>query len=482
MRIIVRYKFLAILVMLFFVLQIKAQQNNTLFLMHELPQSNIVNPAVQIPCKLYIAIPLIGSTHINAYSSGFSFNDIFEKGSDDIFYIKPENIVDKANKYEIIATETHLTLLSFGYKFKQNYFTFSINEKINTYQLFSKNLASFIIHGNSQFEGKNADFGNLRVNGNHYREYAFGWSRNINEKLQLGFKLKLLYGKANIYTNPSIINLYTDKNTFNLNLVSSIDTYTSLPAEFNTNSKNQVNDVHLPKDFNKKEYLMNTDNKGAGFDFGMIYEINEDYTLSASLLDIGKINWQGNLNHLQSRGSLDVTGSTFQNGLNDANEFSDTLLTVFRPKLYTKNYSSPLVPNTYIGLTRNINDWINVGSVYHAEFFKKRIHSSFTFSANTELINKHLYSSVSYTLQNNQFNNIGIGIGAKVGSVHFHAISDNIPAFFSLLDARNVNLRFGISILTGCGKEKSRQGTKNLPGALPCYKSPYSKSTKRPKR
>ena len=55
----------------------KGQQNNTFYLMHEVPQSNFLNPAVQIKCKWFVAIPALGSTHINISNSTFSFNELF---------------------------------------------------------------------------------------------------------------------------------------------------------------------------------------------------------------------------------------------------------------------------------------------------------------------------------------------------------------------------------------------------------------------
>ena len=35
----------------------RAQQANTLYLMHAVPQSNLLNPAVQIQCRYYVGIP-----------------------------------------------------------------------------------------------------------------------------------------------------------------------------------------------------------------------------------------------------------------------------------------------------------------------------------------------------------------------------------------------------------------------------------------
>ena len=37
-----------------------SQQSNTLYMMHDVPQSNLLNPAVQLNCKLFIGVPQPG--------------------------------------------------------------------------------------------------------------------------------------------------------------------------------------------------------------------------------------------------------------------------------------------------------------------------------------------------------------------------------------------------------------------------------------
>lgn len=453
--------------------QLKAQQNNTLFLMHDLPQSNIVNPAVPIECKLFIGIPGIGSTHINGYSTGFSYNDILLPSGDDSLRYDFNRALNKFGNTEMVATQTHLSLLSVGYKTGPNYFTFSANEKVNSYTFISKNAALLIHGGNTQFEGRNTQMNGTRPNALHYREYALGWARQMDEKLSLGFRVKLLFGKSNIYTKPINLSLYTHPITFETFVSGSGEIYTSLPVDVIREPDGKLETMDWQQDIGARNYMMNSENMGFGTDFGFVYQMNEKTTLSGSLLDIGYIKWKKDAYHMSSSGSMDITAQAIEDGLANLNDVTDSLRNVFTPRIDNESYLSPLVPAMYLGVSHTLNSWLNAGAVFHTEVYQNRLHPSFTLSGNAA-ITRNIYGSASYTLQNGEFNNLGAGIGAKFGILHLHAVSDNIPAFFDLGAAKSVNLRFGVALLFGCGREKKKKiSDDNGIRALPCFTDPY---------
>ncbi len=470
------YKTIVLIILLLAFLISKGQQNNTLFLMHDLPQANITNPAVSINCKLFIGIPLIGSTQLNAYSTGFAFNDIFERYNGDSLRFNPDKTLDKFSKYEIISSELHLSLISIGYKIKNNYYTFSINEKFNFYSILSKNALLLANEGNSQFIGKNTNLGGSRINAIHYREYALGWAKKMNEKLDFGVRAKLLFGKANLYTKKTNINLYTNPITYALNLVGSGELNSSFPLDITTNLDGDIeelDDIEV-KDINVSKYLLNNQNLGIGFDFGMIYKLNRSTTLSASILDIGMIKWNSELQNILYSGEMDISDQFFSEGSNILEALNDSLFDTFQQDVNYSAYSSPLVPTIYLGVEKELANNFELGVIIRKEFFKKKQHTSFSLSANKQFAKK-LSTALSYTLQNNQFNNICLGVGMKLGSVHLHALSDNIPAFFDLASARNINLRFGISILSGCNERNEYNKFNKSHGAVPCTMgNPYN--------
>ncbi|WP_143525054.1 DUF5723 family protein [Labilibacter marinus] len=450
-----------------FIIKTNSQQNNTLFLMHDLPQANIVNPAVGINCKVFVGMPVLGSTHINAYSTGFALSDVLTPSTGDSLIFNPDETIRNFGKTEVVATEVHLSLLSAGYKHGANYFTLGINEKINSFSVLNKNALLLLNEGNSQFEGKNADMSGTRANTIHYREYALGWAREVNEKLSIGVRLKFLYGKADVYNKPIDLHLFTDATTFETYINGKGDLYGSLPVDITTDADGYLEEIEFKEEIDTREYLMNKANKGYGVDLGLVYQINNTTTLSASLLDIGYLKWKSDVFSLHSEGEIDITDE-----LTDDGEIGDSIAEIFNPRVLYDGYSSPLAPALYIGVSKTMNEWLNAGAVFHTEMYKKRWHPSFTLSGNAE-ITKNIYGSASYTLQNGQFTNVGLGFGAKFGFLHFHAISDNVFGWSDLGGTRNANLRFGLSMLFGCDKEKGSNNDNGI-RALPCIGDPYN--------
>ncbi len=464
---------LVFILIILFSVQVKGQQNNTLFLMHDLPQSNFVNPALAIKCKWFIGVPGISSTHVNGYSTGFSYSDILVPSGTDSLHYDFNRVLKKFENSEMIATQTHLSLLSVGYKTGLNYFTFGVNEKVNSYTIINKNAALLLHGGNSQFEGKKLNMNGTRPNAIHYREYALGWARQIDPKLSLGFRVKLLFGKSNIYTKPVDLSLYTNPISFETFVSGSGEAYISLPVDVIREPDGRLVTMDWQQDISKRDYLMSTDNIGFGADFGFVYQLNEKTTLSGSLLDIGYINWKKDAYYMSSSGSMDITAQAIEDGLANLDDVTDSLTNVFTPRIDNESYLSPLVPAMYLGVSHTLNSWLNAGAVFHTEAYQNRLHPSFTFSGNAA-ITKNIYGSASYTLQNGEFNNFGAGIGAKFGVLHLHAVSDNIPAFFDLGVAKSVNLRFGLALMFGCGREKKiRSSDDNGIRALPCFTDPY---------
>ena len=180
---------------------VNAQQDHTLFFMHNLPESNLVNPAVPIKCKVYIGIPGLSSVHANYNNNSFTVSEMFyPQRVNDSLLINPENIVSKIRKNAFASDEVHATLFTAGYRWNDFYLNFSVSEKQNFYTMAPGDMVRLAWDGNTQFRGQQMNLTGLRVSGSHYREYALGGSKQINEALRIGLKTKLLFGKGNVST------------------------------------------------------------------------------------------------------------------------------------------------------------------------------------------------------------------------------------------------------------------------------------------
>ncbi len=458
-----------------------AQQDLTLFLMHDLPHANFVNPAVTPRCPVIIGVPGLSTFHTNYSNTAFTVKEVFVSENDSL-YLSPDEVIDQMNGKELLAAETHYTPLYVGLWVKNSYWTFALTEKVYTYNIYNQNAAQLLWEGNyPAFTGSTASLDGVRANVNHYREYAVGWAKQTSDLLQIGIRGKLLFGKGNIYTPRTKGGLYTNERTFAMDLNLDSKVYSSFPLDVTTDEDGYVTDIAVRDDVDWARYMMNKKNIGLGFDFGLIYQWNEKTTLSASILDIGFINWKTDVNKFVSEGSFQYRGTDTDGDFNNPDyieNIGDSLQRVFVPQPISAGYVSPLLPQLYVGATRTFTNHINGGAVFRNEFYRNRLHPSFTLSANTfdyEVLNV----SLSYSMINGDYMNLGMGFGAKLGVIHLHAVSDNILSFFDLSNTRGINLRMGISIIPGCGEEKERKKSSNGVQPLPCHYNPYTRERKK---
>lgn len=459
-----------------------AQQDLTLFLMHDVPQANFVNPAVQAACPLVIGVPGLSSVHVNYSNTAFTAGQLLVSRNDSL-YFSPGEAVKEMNGIELISAEAHYTPIYLGLWIKQSYWTFAITEKVVSYNTINQNAAQLAWEGNyPAFTGDEVSFKGTRVNASHYREYALGWAHRTGDRMQLGIRGKLLFGKGNIYMPRTKGGLYTSVRDFGLDLRLNTVINSSFPFEVTTDAEGYVSDVSVPDDTDWKAYMMNKSNIGLGFDFGFIYDYDERTTISGSLLDVGFINWKTDVYKFESEGTFQYSGSNSADGFDSPDyleNIGDSLENIFTPKPSSKNYVSPLVPHLYLGATRIFTDHLNAGLVIRNEMYRNKFHPSLSLSANTygyEVLN----ASLSYSAINGDYFNLGAGVGVKLGAFHIHAVTDNILAFFDLSNTRSTNLRFGLSIVPGCGepKEKKKVSRKGI-SALPCYFNPYRKKSRK---
>ena len=457
-------------------------QRMTSYWMKNLPQTSYLNPAKESECKIFIDIPVLPNFDINIAHSGFTINNAVKPRpyTVDSFMIDLDGI-EKALKTEnSINAETEISILNFGLALKNDInISFGINYKFSEYFEYPKALIE-LRRGNYR-ENKTPLAFNFRQNLNLYREIYIGVSKNFNNTLYLGAKLKYLSGYANIKTNKMDLKWYTstepeDMYDWTFNSDFDIKAASIIPWNF-TDSAGQITGLDIDKTLiNNPTSDLSTfifpKNTGLGIDLGIEYILDNRLTLSASLIDFGFISWKtssklmtqqatfkfSGLDIAKYIGNLDdTTGENAQLGEKIKNDMIDTLINVFNPKITESAYKTNLNSKIYLGTNLIITDWLDAGFLYKGLFVNKRLFSSYTFSANTHFFKTWSYS-VSYSLMNASANNIGMGLSYKIGPFQIYLITDNISAPFwavnkstfsdnLLKNTKTFNFSFGLNFL-----------------------------------
>ena len=281
-----------------------AQQLNSAYFTNDYKFRHTMNPAYGNE-QNYVSMPGFGNVNVSlmgnfGYEDVIFDNPMFPSTSKDRLttfmnpYISTADALKGFNSGDNkILGDVSITVLSAGFKGFGGYNTIELNARTSfgmsmPYELFefAKNT------GNRTY-----NIGNISANGQAFAELAFGHSRQINEKLRVGAKVKLLFGAGRGDVNIDNVKAdlaADDKWTVSGHAKSEVSvkgfTYKTEEKEYKEEGRGTY------------QYVNDVDVDGAGlggfglaFDLGGVYKINNDFTVSAALLDLGFIKWSNNM-------------------------------------------------------------------------------------------------------------------------------------------------------------------------------------------
>ncbi|MDP4266390.1 MAG: DUF5723 family protein [Bacteroidota bacterium] len=427
----------------------KAQNNLTIYNMKSIPQSNQTNPAVIPDCKLYIGMPVLSSIYVGLSNSGFAYNDLVRRRSDDSLYIDMDNAISKMkSKNNYLSFDFSTELFSLGFKIKSNYLTFGENERVTANFNYPSDIVSFFWKGNKQFIGTTASFDGISVNASYYKEFYAGYAREINDKLTVGAKAKLLFGKLNLYTSKSSASIYTDPNDFAITGKTDIVYNTSL----------------IKDDDNVSKFLISPGNNvGMAIDLGGTYKLNDKFTFGASIIDLGFINWKNNVCNYNLNTNYTFEGIEYNLLTNktDVNQLVDTLGKIFKSTQTENSYKTMLPLKIFLSGTYTLMDKNIFGLLVRTEIVNSVIHPSITASYNRKL-NKLFSFSGSYSIVNNSYLNLGGGFSLNLGANQLYLVTDNVLGVIIPQSEKTFNILFGMNLTFGRDNETKPKNVKSV--------------------
>ncbi len=416
-----------------------AQQALTLFNMDWIGQATQVNPSLIPEDKMYVGIPMLGSTSLMFTNSGFTWRDLHHVRADDSVAIQVDYALSKLSDKNFISASVRSNIIEGGFAWKKNYFTFNISEKGNFNLTFPKELFDLILKGNGPFIGQEIVLRRTNFDITHHREYAIGFAREVNQKVTVGGKLKYLYGMENFSSGKANLSFYTAPDDYQLELNSDYVIHTSSKS----NAKKGSSD----------SYLFGLKNVGFAVDLGTTYKFNDRWKFMASVIDLGSIKWKSNTkSYIAESGNYKFDGIDINKFINDngsgGGNILDTMTNSFGPTENTDSYSTSLPTHGYLNACFKINAKSNVTGLLHAEIFRQTVQPSVTASYNRKL-NSHLAASVNYSMINQHWNNVGAGLSVNAGPVQIYMISDNLIGTINPLSHNTLHFNFGINLVFG---------------------------------
>lgn len=294
-----------------------AQGLNSAYFVEDYKFRHNMNPAYGSE-QNYISLPALGNINVRM-NGNFGLGDVLfdnpRYGIDNnkkktTFmnpYLSSSDALSGFNKgNNRINADVDITILSAGFKGFGGYNTISLDARTNVGVVLPYELFEFARNtGNKTY-----DIGDINAHAQSFVQLAFGHSHDINEKLRVGGKVKFLFGVGRADLQMS--NLRAD--------LSSEDKWTvSGDATANVSLKGFTY-IEEEKDYKQADkgtyrYVNDVDVDGAGLggfglavDLGGVYKINDDFTVSAALIDLGFIGWSNNMQAVNRQNSFEFNG------------------------------------------------------------------------------------------------------------------------------------------------------------------------------
>ncbi len=414
-----------------------AQDSYLLYGLKNIPQSAYLNPAFQSEYEYFIGIPGISNLQIGYLNSVTSYNNIFSKlpGSDSLYFDLNKIITPNLNKKGYTAITLNQDILFAGFKVQKALVTFGIRQRVMIGLHTDNDFFKLLWNGNAPYIGKTLNLSHTFINLVHFIDYHAGLSIPVLQNVRIGVRMHLMQGLSNINTVNDKLTLTTLDKGNNIEVLAS--------TAFSINTSGLSGNTR----FNPGSYLTNFMNVGFGIDLGIDAKLSENFEISASVLDFGKINYRSNTKNYKSQ-----EDSIYFNGLNislinsSPANIGDTLKNIFHVTEFPVNYSAKLPTRLLFSASYFTSNRKNkISLLFSTRFFKDYNVAAIVLGYDATL-SKHFNIKINYTYLKESPLNIGAAISVKLKPLQFYLYSDNLLGI-NWKEARYVQAGLGINIL-----------------------------------
>ncbi|NND77878.1 MAG: hypothetical protein HKN39_06815 [Flavobacteriales bacterium] len=271
-------------------------QVNTYYFNDVLPASQWqYNPALQSKEKLFVSVPALSGLHFQLGNTGFTYQEILTDNEVDI-----DKVLNTLEEENHVLEGFHTNLFGIGMKHGSLQWRLGLNAHFDARISYSKDLIEVLWKGsdNPDLLDRRLSMDGTAANAAAWLYYFVGASRSfMDDKLNLGLNLKYYQGIASSYTEQSTFGLYSDEDTY---AITADGTFRQHFSGTDIITEDAETELYVP--FSEKG------NNGMGMDLGFLYSPNDLFTIEASVLDLGKINWkQGVKNYTLSGQEVSFT-------------------------------------------------------------------------------------------------------------------------------------------------------------------------------
>lgn len=332
----------------------------------------------------YVSLPVLANLDVALFSNVGVSNFLYKTPAGSPYklttFMSPtvsaSEFLSNISNNNHINANLDLTILSAGFKAFKGYNTITIGVHTDMGVNLPGDLFRFMKLSQTS-DDTHYNFKDLRLDATAVAEIALGHSHRINNKLQVGGKLKVLLGALNASAHISDMDVRMSDKVWSVSATGSLEMAGGSGLYVPTR-REAGKDYDNPEEANRIEWGDIEYNNfgltgfGMGLDLGATYQLLPDLQLSASLRDLGFMSWNNAVKgHTGAdwtfEGFKDVTVSNTQPGHEDnkLEEQFDNIWNGLEDLIYFQREA------TGSSYTKALRATLHLGAEYKMPFYKK---------------------------------------------------------------------------------------------------------------
>lgn len=423
-----------------------AQTETTLPSLDRLQQATYVNPAVIPSYSGSVGTPIFPNLslgiNLNALNARMAINSM------DTGYLSASKLYKELNDNNIgIEHNLMIELMHVRVKIKDWHWGLHVSSRVSAQIGLSKEFLGFAALGNDYFAGKTMDASSTVINVLAFNEVGLSAAKKFG-KLSVGARLKMYSGAGVVQTD-------------NISFKWQQPSDATGEIKVTTSAKIQAAGIpYLLDSLNGKKYegnntnvgdYLGTKNAGFGFDLGATYDLTSKLKVSASVTDIGYINWKNNAyTYTSNEATATYSGFAYDeiDKSKERKQEFDSLLNIITPVGEEKTFKTTMPWRYFLSTSYQVNKKNTVGLMFQSRKFLDGTRNALTINY-THRFGKKLDFTTNYSIIGNNYANIGMGIAAKTGIFQWYLVNDNIFAYIKPSTMQVFTFRFGMNIIWG---------------------------------
>lgn len=428
-----------------------AQNTNSLYFLENSPINSRLNPAM---APKYTGFGIGLSNFSFSFQSDIAVNDLFYPGDNGELYTFMHPEVDKdmflsrLNDNSMVKTTSSIDLFNLGVRINRRHYL-SVHTGINfDFGVgIPKDAFRLLLKGMETDQAvTNFDMSKLSLDAMVYSKTGVSFATSPSEFISIGVGVNRLQGFANI--NMGFDKFTVDASQTQWNIISKGYFQFTGPEEvaFSYSEDGYLNGIESGFEMNSSGELSNTaysvSKVGSGYsvDLGVTIRPIDILKLSASLTDIGSLNWNKEyIQRAKSDGSFTYDGTDLNELVNNDSQQDDGIkldeelqqLTHFTKDVNVDSYKSKLTTKLNIGAELGSQfSKITLGVLSQTGFASNGKYTDLMVAANFKP-GSLIQAALTYSLLHGETNSFGAAANIKLLFFNLHLSADYIPTTYT---------------------------------------------------